>query len=542
MSPSRRSTSPSRRSRAARAVALTAVTMAVFAGASTGSVLAADEFEVVPVSLSTCEFDTGTTTAAFNIHRNAPSAGTVTVDVDATDGTAGTGDYTDTPIDDYSFGPGVTDRPFNVTINGDGTDEGNETYNVVLTDAPSAVLNGVGTIVDDDPDPVVSINNAAANESSAASFTVSLSFAQASPCTASVLLTTLSNGATPGSDFASLNNFPVTFPSGSTAQNVSVTHFCDGLNEGTESYFVDLHTPTNATVTGGGTGAGDPGVGTIFDVCHSAGAPGSGADLLMIKEEGADPIAVGSELIYTLRVHNLCSAQGCNAAGGVTVFDPLPSGVEYVSATPTQGSCSASGSPTTIACSLGTVAVNSIPSIQVRVRPTIAADLTNTAGVTASTFDPNTANNQATVITRSFTGTTAPPPAENPTEDVTPPIANLFGPRRCFVLQDGECGVEVRSSENGTAAADGSVIIGPSQASTAQRRRRVRRVFFFRGVRRSVEAGQDEVLPLRIGRRARRAIRRALRNRRGVRARVEVVVEDQDGNERVRRRTLRIVG
>ena len=423
-------------------------------------------------------------------------------------------------------------RTFSVPTATDGTDEPNpETFQVTLSEGADTATGNITDI-----DPRFTITGVSGGEGALFQFAVTVQSAITQGAV-QVQVNSSSLTASEGPDFSG-GDTTVIFSNGlpaGTQRFVPVNTFCDGLTEGNEQFQMTLSNPSAGSSIGNSTA-----LGTIFDGCTGQ-FTGPGADLLMIKEESADPIAVGSELIYTLRVHNLCTPQACNAAGGVTVFDPLPTGVEYVSATPSQGSCSAQGTPTTIACSLGVISVNSIPFVQVRVKPTTAADLSNTAGVTASTFDPNTANNQATTITRSFTGSTAPPPAENPTEDVTAPIANLSGPRRCFVLQDGSCGIEVRSSENGTAEADGSVIIGPVRASTAQRRR-VRRVFFFRGVRRSIEANQEEVLPLRVGRRARRAIRRALRSGRGVRARVEVIVADQDGNERVRRRTLRIVG
>ena len=60
------------------------------------------------------------------------------------------------------------------------------------------------------------------------------------------------------------------------------------------------------------------------------------ADLAITKSDSPDPVTVSQPLTYTLTVIN----HGPSAATGVTVTDPLPSTVTFVSASATQGSCS----------------------------------------------------------------------------------------------------------------------------------------------------------------------------------------------------------
>jgi uncharacterized repeat protein (TIGR01451 family) len=62
-------------------------------------------------------------------------------------------------------------------------------------------------------------------------------------------------------------------------------------------------------------------------------------DLVITKTESSDPVAVGEPLTYTLVVTNT----GIVTATGIIVTDTLPAGVTFVSATPSQGSCSESG-------------------------------------------------------------------------------------------------------------------------------------------------------------------------------------------------------
>ena len=60
------------------------------------------------------------------------------------------------------------------------------------------------------------------------------------------------------------------------------------------------------------------------------------ANLSVTKTDSPDPIIVGENLTYTLVVIN----DGPDESTGVLLTDNLPDNVEFVSATPTQGSCS----------------------------------------------------------------------------------------------------------------------------------------------------------------------------------------------------------
>ena len=62
------------------------------------------------------------------------------------------------------------------------------------------------------------------------------------------------------------------------------------------------------------------------------------ADLSLTKTDSPDPVLAGELLTYTLAVHNA----GPSSATAVELTDTLPAGVTFVSADPTQGSCSES--------------------------------------------------------------------------------------------------------------------------------------------------------------------------------------------------------
>ena len=121
------------------------------------------------------------------------------------------------------------------------------------------------------------------------------------------------------------------------------------------------------------------------------------ADLSVNKSDSPDPVTARANLTYTITVNNL----GSGAASGVTLTDQLPD-VTFVSATASQGSCTRSGggkSDGLVTCALGTIEPSLSAIVTIVVSPSKAGELTNTASVTASTPDPDTANNTSTATT-----------------------------------------------------------------------------------------------------------------------------------------------
>lgn len=137
-----------------------------------------------------------------------------------------------------------------------------------------------------------------------------------------------------------------------------------------------------------------------------AAAPSGSADLSLTKSDSPDPVTTGGALTYSIQVANA----GPDAATNVIVTDNLPKGVGFVSAAPTQGSCSIKGKSKdpTLTCALGTLASSAGPTynltpvtITIRViAPRKAGTISNTASVTSDLKDPNSKNNSATATTR----------------------------------------------------------------------------------------------------------------------------------------------
>ena len=97
--------------------------------------------------------------------------------------------------------------------------------------------------------------------------------------------------------------------------------------------------------------------------------PPTNVDLSVTKSDSPDPVRAGDTLSYTISVkHN---GPATSDATGVTVTDTLPAGVSYVSATPSQGSCSQSSGVVT--CTLGTLANGATATIDLKVVPPAAA-------------------------------------------------------------------------------------------------------------------------------------------------------------------------
>ncbi len=129
------------------------------------------------------------------------------------------------------------------------------------------------------------------------------------------------------------------------------------------------------------------GVSSTFDVL-----PGL-VDLELTKQDAPDPVTIGNDVDYTVRVAN----HGPSRATNVTVTDTLPAGTTFVSASVPQGTCSESNRVVT--CALGTLASAAVVNATIRLRTDTAGSLTNTASAAATENDGNTANNTASTTT-----------------------------------------------------------------------------------------------------------------------------------------------
>ena len=150
-----------------------------------------------------------------------------------------------------------------VTVHGDALDEADETFRLNLSNAANARIadnSGVGTILDDDPTPSLSISDGQVTEGNAgtvnAIFTLTLS--APSGRAVSALLSTADGTATGGSDYV-IRSSPVTLLPGTTSLPASVQVNGDLQDEADEFFLANLTIPNNATL------ADSQATGTIVD-------------------------------------------------------------------------------------------------------------------------------------------------------------------------------------------------------------------------------------------------------------------------------------
>src|SRR5262249_19314869 len=187
------------------------------------------------------EGNSGTTSANFTVSLSVPFTQTVSINWVTADGTAVAGsDYT-AGSGTLTFPPGGTSKTVTVAVLGGTTHEPNETFFVNLSHPPNATIGdgqGLGTISDDDPAPLLAISDVSVLESAGpAVFTVSLS--AASGWTVTVNYATQSFTATAGSDFTTTSG-TLTFAPGETSKTVAVPIIDDTVQESDEIFFVNL--------------------------------------------------------------------------------------------------------------------------------------------------------------------------------------------------------------------------------------------------------------------------------------------------------------
>jgi hypothetical protein len=209
------------------------------------------------------EGNSGTTSAIFTVTKTGTTEQTATVDYATQDGTAvAPGDYTVKPVTTLTFAPGDTTKTITVDVIGDTLDEPNETFFVNLSNPSNATISdgqGVGTITDDDAatasfaidDVTVTEGNSG---TTSAIFTVTKTGATGQ--TATVAFATQNDTATAASDYTA-NSGTLTFASGDTTKTITVLVNGDTAIEPTERFFVNLSSPTNATISD------NQGIGTI---------------------------------------------------------------------------------------------------------------------------------------------------------------------------------------------------------------------------------------------------------------------------------------
>ncbi len=239
------------------AVNLSGATNATIADAQGLGTITDDDAEpIVTISdVTLTEGNTGTKNFTFNVSLSLLSGKTIAMNYTTANGTAVAGSDFISNTGTLTFNPGDTLKSITVSVNGDLINEIHEDFFVNLssvTNASFADSVAVGTIVNEDPIPDISIFDKTVNEGNAditmADFVVTLS--SRSEQVVTVNYATANGTAISGSDYNAASGV-VTFNIGDTAKTISVSVFGDRFYELHENYFVNLSSPTNATLTDG---------------------------------------------------------------------------------------------------------------------------------------------------------------------------------------------------------------------------------------------------------------------------------------------------
>jgi uncharacterized repeat protein (TIGR01451 family) len=132
----------------------------------------------------------------------------------------------------------------------------------------------------------------------------------------------------------------------------------------------------------------DGATGTSAPASVAVAAP---ADLSITKN-ASGPFFASNPATYIITVTN----NGPNTANAVVVTDTIPTNTTFVSATPTQGTCTGT---TTVTCTLGAIANGGSAMITLKVTPSTEGPLSNTASVSAAPQpDPTPANDSSAAV------------------------------------------------------------------------------------------------------------------------------------------------
>ncbi len=227
--------------------------------------------------VSVTEGNSGTTFANFTVSLSAAATDSVTVNFATANNTAAAGSDYGSTSGSLTFAPGETSKAISVPVFGDTNVEANETFIVTLSNATNATIadaTGVGTIVNDDASSVASFSiddvTGAENDGT---FVFNVSLSEPSSLNVSVQYAT-ANGTAGRNDFYSTSG-TLTFTPGQTSKTVSVTIRNDTRRESTEYFYVNLSSPSGATISD------SQGVGTILDDDQRNNGRGLGSNIGM---------------------------------------------------------------------------------------------------------------------------------------------------------------------------------------------------------------------------------------------------------------------
>jgi hypothetical protein len=202
------------------------------------------------------EGDSGTVQAVFTVTRGGNLGGTVTVNYATANGDALAGSDYVAASGMLTFGPGETTKTIKVLVKGDRTDEYDQRFYVNLTAAAGANITdgqGVGTIVDNDPPPTLTITARVSGKegnTNTTVFTFFVTLSAPSEKEVRVNFATANGTATTADNDYVAKSGTLVFAPGQTSKSIPVTVKGDKKKEANETFFVNLSDAMNATIVG----------------------------------------------------------------------------------------------------------------------------------------------------------------------------------------------------------------------------------------------------------------------------------------------------
>ncbi|MEM9653319.1 MAG: Calx-beta domain-containing protein [Actinomycetota bacterium] len=208
--------------------------------------------------------DATTTVATVDLSLSFPAPGPVDVTIDTADGTATTadGDYVAISGQTVSFATGEQFKQVQVTVNGDGDEETDETFTVVASNPTGgAVLTdgtGVVNVLNDDVANLqVSVGDAQEVEGESGTVVVSVpvTLNKPSPVPVSVEVSTVDDTATTAdNDYVAISSQLVNFPANEVNATVDITINGDTTQELNETFNLVASNPSAELSLGDDTG------------------------------------------------------------------------------------------------------------------------------------------------------------------------------------------------------------------------------------------------------------------------------------------------
>jgi serine protease len=277
------------------------------------------------------EGNSGTKTANFTVTLSQAAAFPITFDIATAAGSATAGsDYVTKSTVGESIAAGQTTKTFAVTINGDTTNEPDETFTVNLSNASGATIadgQGTGTITNDDG-PMLSVGDVAITEGDSgaklATFTVSLSTAAAGAVTYDIA--TGGGTATADGDYVSKASVGESIAAGVLSKTFVVTLNGDTTVEANETFDVTLSNVSGAGVadaTGTGTILNDDGPSlSITDATIAEGNSGTKVMTWTVKLSQAAAVPV----TYDIATANANATAGSDYVANSATGETIPAG------------------------------------------------------------------------------------------------------------------------------------------------------------------------------------------------------------------------